>query len=320
MRKICPIVILLLLSMSSKAQRISDTIKVFVEERLEMKLIMNNYDDLKTDSTKASVRSYLEQFQQQLPKLKADLKTEAAEELVYKGDGKIVLRAGEEQEIYIIATDALTNSGTRDKAIIIHPMVRIELMTADISDAINLPLLMSYDEMVSRLPQKTRYAKTIGFSVKEGVMDILPEEINNNSKGDYMELSVGAGANLFKGQWLGEFQTRLDFSFFNKNVLSHNPYVSYSWLYDFSRLDRVSINGFLNVGYQWDLQAEVEEETLFGVEAGYLLNRQGDLFEENTWRLGLNWSPADGITVSPQMYVVGGFEKVQPGVRFTFGL
>ena len=320
MRKVCLILSLLALTASSHAQRLSDTLIVYMEERLEMRLILDDFIDLKEDSAKQSIRKILGDFQALLPQMDKALDPNVAEVLRFKGDEKISLSKGKDKVDFVLDGGALKNSGPRDLAILLHPLVRIELRTTNILDAVNMPIVAKFDEMLSRLPQKTRYAKTLGFSVKNDTMDILPEKLAKNSAGDYIELGVGAAANLYKGKWLGEFQTRLDLKFSTKNVLKSNPYVSLSWLYDVSRLDRVNINTFLNVGHQWDLSGGKDEETLFGIEAGFLLSRSGNLFEPKTWRLGLNWEAGDGIGISPMMYVVGGFEKVQPGIRITFGL
>lgn len=320
MRKVCPILIGLMLSISVKAQRMSDTIKVIVEDRIEMKIITEDFHNLKTDSVQLGVKSQLEQFQAQLPSIKSYLIANKAEQLIFEGDGTIRLKAGEEQAIFIIGEEGVTNSGTRDHAIIIHPAARIEIVAADITEIIEINLSEHFQSMVKALPEKTDYAMNLLYQVKADELTVISEEAIKSSAGDVIELTVGAGANLYQGQWLGEFQTKLELKFFNKNVMKHNPYLSYSWLYDFSTPKKMNINGFLNIGYQWDLEAEKEDETLFGIEAGWLVNRSANLFEKNTWRLGLNWSPANGITVSPQIYVEGVFQKVQPGVRFTFGL
>lgn len=321
MRKVCLILSLLALSTATKAQRLSDTLIVYLEERLEMRFILDDFVVLKEDSTQKSVSDYLSKFQSHLAQMESSLDPNAAEVMRYKGDGKITLTKGEEKIEFVAEGETLKNSGPRDLAIITHPWVRIELKTADIFDAVDMPIVAKFEEMAGRLPQKTRYAKTLGFAVNNDTMDILPEKLAYNSQGDYIEMGVGAGLNFYKGKFLGEFQTRMDLRFTTKNVLKSNPYVSFSWLYDVSRLDRVNINTFINVGHQWDFsKGEDEEESLFGIEAGILLNRSGDLFEDNTWRFGLNWEVGSGINVSPMMYVVGGFEKVQPGLRFTFGL
>lgn len=327
MRKLCPIFTLLVFNLNLQAQSISDTVKVIVEERLEMKIILKNYDLLKTETTKHEIQQYLEDFQKQVEQLGDELKASRAEELIYQGNGQLIVKNGAELEIYLITADELINSGSRDKGVIVHPKARIELTTADISDITEWDITKRFVKVVDSLPTQSRYAKTLNYSAKDDRIQFLSESINGQSAGDVIELSVGAGANLIKGQWVGEFQAKMDLMFFNKNILKHNPYLGYSLLYDFSGNERVNTYGFLNVGYAYDRSHGKGKENWFGVEAGFLLNNSSNqgmneyaLFEKNTWRFGLNWSPAKGITVSPQMFVVGGFEKVQPGLRISFGL
>ena len=49
---------------------------------------------------------------------------------------------------------------------------------------------------------------------------------------------------------------------------------------------------------------------------------KGDLFGDNTFRLGLNWSLMKGrsVYVSPQLYFTDNFNTVFPGIRIGFGL
>ena len=320
MWKVCLIGSLFMLVLTSKAQRISDTVNIYIDERIEMKFVLDNYAELKDDSTKAVVSAFLTDFQKHLPELSKEMDVNASELLRYQDDDKIILRAREEKEVFMLSNDGLKNSGPRDKAILLHPKVRIEISAADLSEAVDVPFAKYFEEMVDSLPQKVRNSRVLTYSVKNDSLEAIIDKMDWKPTGDELEITFGAGANFYKGKWLGEFQTRMDLVFFEKNVLKHNPYVSYSWLYDFSRFDRVNINGFLNLGYQWDLARGKEEESRSGVEAGFLINRNGNLFEPKTWRVGLNWEAGDGISVSPQMYVVGGFEKVQPGIRISFGL
>jgi len=323
MRKVCLILSLIIASIYSQAQqKMSDTLIVFVNERLEMKIILDDLHHLKTtDSLQKSLNQRLSEFQSHVKGISAELDPEVADVVKYKGDGAISLTKGEQKTVYLVQEDGLQASGSRDLGIIVHPEVRIELRTNDLSQLQNMPVAMVFDQMVARLPQKFKYARSVYFEYVSDSLYILPGKLSTNSVGDALELTGGVGTTLFKGHWIGEFELRADLMFFKKNVLRFNPYVSASLMYDFRNIESPKINTFLNLGFRSDADEGREKESrLVGFEFGYLMNRKGNLFEENTWRFGISWSPADGISVSPQMYIVGGFEKLQPGIRFSFGL
>lgn len=81
----------------------------------------------------------------------------------------------------------------------------------------------------------------------------------------------------------------------------------------------VNINTFLNLGYRWNIDKEAAKPYLLGVQIGYLIGKQGDLFGDNTFKRDLNWSPVKTVFVSLQPYITNDFETVYPGIRIGFG-
>ena len=65
-----------------------------------------------------------------------------------------------------------------------------------------------------------------------------------------------------------------------------------------------------------------DEPDWLGIEAGYLISQEGNLFGDNTFKLGFNWSLVKGrsVFVSPQLYFTDNFNTVFPGVRIGIGL
>ncbi len=66
---------------------------------------------------------------------------------------------------------------------------------------------------------------------------------------------------------------------------------------------------FLNIGYHPHIVKEPKKSTFLGVELGYLIVNQGDLFEGATFKLGVNWSPLKEVYVGPQLYATDSFNK-----------
>ena len=99
-----------------------------------------------------------------------------------------------------------------------------------------------------------------------------------------------------------------------------SPYVSSNMIFDFNTESNLNINTFLNIGHRWNLDKKSEKPNMLGVELGYLIVKQGDLFGKNTFKLGVNWSPAKHISVSPQLYISDNFKTAYPGIRIGFGL
>ena len=84
----------------------------------------------------------------------------------------------------------------------------------------------------------------------------------------------------------------------------------------------MNINTFLNAGFRWNLDKDEETPDWLGFEIGYLVGQEGNLFGDNTWKVGLNWSLIKGrsISVSPHLYMTDNFKTVYPGIRVGIGL
>ena len=139
-----------------------------------------------------------------------------------------------------------------------------------------------------------------------------------NNKIDFLELTLGAGAGLVNNTWVPDVSFGVGIGFDKKGV-TRFPYISSNMLFDFDLEGSTYVNTFLNIGYGWDISRQPNKKEIVGVELGYLISQQGDLFGENTFKIGANWSPVKGVFVSPHLYVTDNFSTVYPGVRIGFG-
>lgn len=136
---------------------------------------------------------------------------------------------------------------------------------------------------------------------------------------DALMLSGGVGVNLIKSELVIDVSAELAIAFRKKRTLKNQYYVSYNLLFDFMDESKVNLNGFLNIGYKYNLSNKIEKPNWLGVELGYLVNKQGGLFGKNTFKLGVNWELGKYISVSPQLYMSDDFKEFYPAVRIGFG-
>ena len=315
------IIILTLFMLSpfySIGQRMNDTLVMHIDEKVEMKIVLADYKTMKIDSNQKKVRAKLSAFQEVVKEIKDDLDSDNAEYILFADNDELTVKPGDPTKYYIV-NDGVKSSGIRDKAVLMVGDMQVIITSTQMELIVDINLLGCYDQMLLKIPHNSRYAKTHYFECKGEQVELIGDKEEVHSQGDILEFSGGGGVNLYKGQWIGELGLRLDLEFFKKNVLQHNPYFTWSFLYDFSEFDKMHINQMFSVGYSWDRNRGEGDENHFGVELGFLVSRSGDLFEKNTTRFGINWSPAKGIVVSPQMYIIGGFEQVQPGFRIGLG-
>lgn len=299
-----------------KSQQVPDSVTTFIENRVEVTLVVEDYSKLVNNS---AVLDAIQGFQNHLSKIGADLQENESELLKYTLDSMLTVEPMENRKIFLVQEEQLQNTGIRDKAIFKSGEVTVIVISKDMASITELPIKDCLQKMTQMLPEKSAIAKSLHYQCIDGSVSAINELNKDNSYGDYIELSMGTGASLLKSTWVADLGFAMSFSFKRKGVTLHNPYVSTNLLYDFSQQGKMRINTFLNLGYRWNVNSKDEEEKLFGVEAGYLISRQGDFFDENTFRFGINAKLKRGIVLNPQLYMEDNFKRFYPGIRIGFG-
>jgi hypothetical protein len=164
-----------------------------------------------------------------------------------------------------------------------------------------------------------RYATTFNYSF-EGLKLIHNKQYDDkNGQMDMLMLKGGVGVNLIKSEPVIDVSAEITFAFTKKGILKNQYFLSYNLLFDFMEESTVNLNGFLNLGYRNNLSNNKDKPNWLGVEVGYLVNSQGDLFGKNTFKLGVNWELGRYVSVSPQLYMSDNFNQFYPAIRIGFG-
>ncbi len=141
-----------------------------------------------------------------------------------------------------------------------------------------------------------------------------------NSSRDEIVLSANAALNNVKGDWLGSFQTHMSVVFSSKIFTKQSFNLSYEWMYNFTSPNEKTVDGFLDLGYSINTSSNPDKEKWFGMQLGYLIDRNSEFFEKNTCRLSFLSKINDGISIGPQMYFNGFFKDVYPGINLNVSL
>lgn len=317
MKKIVPIITLLFTVLSTQAQVVSDSITVYVDNRVEMTLIMDDYARLKNDST---IGLLIQNFQKHIEAIKDELLEDKADLVYYKLDSLISVEPGDDKVTYLLNDGKLVNTGIRDKAILSAEKVKIIILTKNLASISELKLYGCLESTSSLLPEKSKVSQSLYFQCNDGVSSEITYKSKTTSFSDALELSMGAGANLVKNRWMGDLTIALDISLQKKGRIKHDIYLSTNLLYDFPGDNKMYINTFLNLGYRWNVAGPKDKARLIGAEFGILLDRQGEAFHKSTYRIAMNSTLSSGLTISPQLYLENDFKRIFPGVRIGFGL
>ncbi len=311
------IIVIVMLSMpqSSFSQAIGDTVIFYVDRMVEVKISVPDYNQLEAN---AEIPQVLRTFENALPTLKESLLVDQPELIRFQPDGGISIEPGDPGIIYQQGPGGLVNTGFRDRAVIAREDFEITISSGDISSISELALDQYLLSVISKLPPKTIRSRTLYFECLGQQTNELSDRHVTNPPMEFLELELGAGAGLVRNNWVTDISLGVGVDF-NKKGAHRYPYISTNMLFDFSENKEINVNTFLNLGYGWNVTKFSPRKDKLFVELGYLISRQGDLFEENTFRFGFKWSPVKGVYVNPHIYASDGLSNIYPGVRIGFG-
>ena len=312
MKQLCLIFTFLALPLLSFSQFIGDTVIVYVDNQVEIKVAVADYEELKKSD---SVQLALNKFKAIIPKIADQFSSDRADIVMYSMDGNLTVEPGDPKIIFMNNDGQLSNTGFRDQAIITGKKYKIFITTTDISKLTELDLAGCMKDAVAKLPEQTHWPKSLSYECKD---NNITELENKNLEVDFLELQLGAGAGLIKGKWMADISFGVSLGL-NKKGMRRGPTFSSNMIFDFDAEKNMSINTFLNAGYSWDISKKSDKPSMLGFDIGYLIVKQGDMFGENTFKLGATWSPAKYINVSPQLFITDNFKQAFPGVRIGFG-
>lgn len=312
MKHLYLILVVLALPILSHGQFIGDTVVVYVDNRAEIKVAVPDYEDLKKSD---SIQIALTSFKSLIPQITNQLSSDKADLVRYSIEGELTIEEGDSKIIFMNNNGDLSNSGFRDLAIIHGEKYKIFITTTDLSKLTDLDLADCMKNAIAKLPKQTHWPRIISYECKD---DAIVELENKNLEMDFLELQFGAGAGLIKSEWVADISFGVSLGL-NKKGMRRGPNISSNMIFDFDAEKNMSINTFLNVGYSWDVSRKSEKPSMLGFDLGYLIVKQGEMFGENTFKIGATWSPAKHIFVSPQLFITDNFKQSFPGIRVGFG-
>lgn len=138
-------------------------------------------------------------------------------------------------------------------------------------------------------------------------------------KQNYLEIFPSSGLGFAKGDWNAVLSLEMGIVLSNNIQYSDKFSIAYEWMYNFSEGNK-NINQWIDVGYQKNTSLLSQKSNWIGLSLGYLIHKNGDLFDDHTFRLGLPTTIHTNIKVTPQLYFKDFFKDAYPGVKISFNL
>ena len=295
-------------------QNVLDSIRVQIEDKAELNLVIYKYKNL-TENVEEDFKSLL-----LILKETKDIPEKISYSVNYEPNKSVTIKQTEANEKIIWNNGEKSKYQFNNQCNIRSENYYLKIQFNEfeelISDSLIAQILEAIDTTVNI---QERYTKTYNYSF-DGMKLIHNKQYDAKSgQGDMLMLKGGVGVNLIKSEPVIDISAEMAFTFSKKGILRNQYYVSYNLLFDFMEESKINSNGFLNVGYRRNLSNNIDKPNWLGVELGYLVNQQGELFGKNTFKLGVNWDIGKYVSVAPQLYMSEDFTEFYPAVRIGFG-
>ena len=135
---------------------------------------------------------------------------------------------------------------------------------------------------------------------------------------DALQISLGTSIQNLKGVWAGSFNAKIALALGRKMVLKNKYSFQSEWMYDFSSGEQgfqKHINQFVGLGYDHNFSNDPKNSSWYGVSASYLLKRNGEFFNKNTFNIGLSRALNNHIEIQPMIYFNDFFKNAYPSLK-----
>jgi hypothetical protein len=291
-----------------------DSVNVQIGNKMEVNMKIFSYDSLREN-----VERDLIGLQTILLERK-ELPSQGTYAITYEPNAKLSIKPGGAGERIIWDKEGITRFSFENRLLILSDLYQLQIQFNDPSEIVSEKLRTNLLKVIdSTFAIKSRLSTTYHFSMEDSKLLHLEQFDKLTGQKDVAILTGGVGVNLIKGQPVIDLSAQIGLIFCKKSIWKNQYYLSYSQLSYFDDLSNPKLNGFLSLGYKYNLSNTIGKPNWLGMEVGYLVNRQGELLKKNTMRFGFNWDIGKYISVAPQFYISGDLKEIFPAVRIGFG-
>jgi hypothetical protein len=315
LRKIYTASLLLLSSIIAYGQKpYIDSICVQIDDNIELSMGIYEYSDL-AENVEKDLKSL-----QSILKDNSDIPEKVSYSIIYEPDKLLSIKQTEPIEKIIWENGKHFSYQIYNQCNINAGNYCLKIHYNELEKLVSDSLIVKIKEVIdTTMTLQGRISMTYNYSFQgeKLVHNMQIDKINGQM--DVFAVKGGVGINLIKNQPVIDLSAEMGLTFSKKAVWKNQYYISYNQLSDFGDSTIIHFNGFVNIGYRYNLSKTIGNPNWLGLEFGYLAYRNGDLFGKNTFRFGVNWELGKYISVSPQLYLSGDLTQFYPAVRIGFG-
>ncbi len=310
--------ILWLGSYGAQAQ-INDTLVVQVSPTLAVKVTADNLPELAESGTAIAL---LKQFQKDLEQLQPRIQNRSGYYITYKQNGYLTIDSLSPKQVFMLNDKEKINynsnrcrlippdhegCGTTDGEDILIYFEQLDQLTQS-------ELVTAVAESLAKSSKPGRMAKNFYFESMDGQYKQANEEMTSNGHLDQIALTAGMGAALIKNTGMVNIGFSAVMGIGSRGRLKHRFMISDEMNYVFDNNTSFTINNFLSFGYAYNFSKNPDKPMWYGLEAGFLTNKNSNFFADDTYRLGFIVKPTEKVNIKSFLYFEDGFQKVYPGI------
>jgi hypothetical protein len=315
LRKIYTASLLLLSSIVTYGQKpYIDSICVQIDDNIELSMGIYEYSDL-AENVEKDLKSL-----QSILKDNSDIPKKVSYSIFYEPDKLLSIKQTEPIEKIIWENGKHFSYQFSNQCNINASNYCLKIQYNELEKLVSDSLIVKIEEVIdTTITIQGRISMTYNYSFQgeKLVHNIQIDKMNGQM--DVFAVKFGVGINLIKNQPVIDLSAEMGLTFSKKAIWKNQYYISYNQLSDFGYSTIIHFNGFVNIGYRYNLSNTIGNPNWLGLEFGYLAYRNGDLFGKNTFKFGVNWELGKYISVSPQLYLSGDLTQFYPAVRIGFG-
>jgi hypothetical protein len=307
---------------SAKAQ-INDTLVVQVSPTLAVKLTSDNLPELAESGTAIAL---IKQFQEDLARLQPQFSSKGGYEITYKQSAYLKVDSLSKTQVFVLNDKSKINYNSNRCRLIppdpegcgISDGEDILIYFAQLEELAQPKLIAVVEESLSRASKPERVAKNFYYAWQDDQLVLTHEQPTSNAHLDQIGLKAGMGAALIKNTGMVNIGFSAVVGIGSRGRLKHRFVISDEMNYVFDNNSSFTINNFLSFGYAMNFSKKPDKPAWYGLEAGFLTNKNSNFFANDTYRLGFIVNPVEKVNIKPFLYFEDGFKKVYPGIGLSF--
>jgi hypothetical protein len=288
-----------------------DTVRVEIENKILVEIMCNNPNELLGNAIFSDVFSNLTAH---LSIVADSIPSKGNYIVHYYPNKSFKIEQVSLSNEFIIVDGKIEQNFGANRCVIEEKDFSINIKFNNLIDLLTIDLQKKISESIANIEPDTKNTKT--FTFKFDSTNKVDYKVSSNTTNSFTPVILGlsVGVNAFKNSVIPDLSGEIGIGIYKKGIVKRNFYTSVNIINNYENKEFEQYN-FVNLGYRYNLSLSANKDNWIGIEVGYLVTRESDFFDKNTFKIGANWNLSGKISVLPTLYIS---DNVYPSLRVGF--